>query len=138
MEHRSPEKAFIDWFNRLSREQRHTLAHLYIIMTSADSGDFALSGGESLNRFEEELVAPEFPIRRISRLLIIKGVFNFIFSDTSFIVTHSKNSSTLLLDDVTAIAPYLWEREAQRWQALCRGALSDEWLHCWLTSQTRL
>ena len=130
----SPEDIFLLWFNQLPPMQRCTLAHLYVIMTSSDSGDFALTELEALSRFEAIMQEPEFPVRRVARLLAIRGVFNFIFANVSFLVGYVESRPALLSGDSIALAPHQWKRVATRWKCLTAGDLSDGALHGWLAS----
>ena len=87
-----PEQAFANWFENLPPGQRQTLAYLHLLMTSANSNDFALTHEEALVRFQRMLHAPDFPLRRAARLLMIRSVFSFLFSDVDFMVRHLAGS----------------------------------------------
>jgi hypothetical protein len=129
-----PEQNFRDWFMTLPLWQRHALAYFFYLMTSAHSGDFALSGAESLQRFEADLGSGDFPIRRVARLLSIRAVFSFIYADEEFARQFVLTRRSDLAGDPTQIAAYQWMRDAHSWQRLCDAGLSDRSLHRWLAA----
>ena len=129
-----PEQAFANWFENLPPGQRQTLAYLHLLMTSANSNDFALTHEEALARFQRLLHTPDFPLRRAARLLMIRSVFSFLFSDVDFMVRHLAGSPHIE-QDLLPISPFQWLRSAALWQKLCGGELSDDSLHDWLTGQ---
>ena len=128
----NPEQEFLSWLQSLPKWQSCILAHLYFLMTSADSGDFAMSGNEALCRFESIMQEPEFLVRRIARLLMVKGVFNFIFYDLEFVLGDLAPNSTLNTQPMPVLATHQWMRCANQWIQLAEGALADESLHGWL------
>jgi len=130
----NPEQAFSNWFEHLPPGQRQTLAYLHLLMTSANSNDFALTPEEALTRFQTLLHTPDFPLRRAARLLMIRGVFSFLFSDVDFMLRHLAGSPHIERDRLP-ISPFQWLRSAALWQRLCGGDLSDASLHDWFAGQ---
>lgn len=130
-----PEVDFLSWFHSLPVGQRQGLAYSYTLMTSNNSGDFALSGQEALEQFEESIGAPEFARRRVARLLSIRAIFTFIFSDGNFIRTLTDtfpNHPDFTGEKLVPLSPFQWRRGVVRWRRLIETSLSDSSLHRWL------
>ncbi len=127
-----PEKSFIHWFNLLPGWQKKTLSRLFILMTSSHSGDFALSGSESLQKFLSPFDSADFPIRRIARLLSIRAVFNFIYLDIDFAQQFVLQKGSDAVGEMVDISGYQWLRDAKSWHRLSETVLSDVALHQWL------
>lgn len=128
-----PERLFVAWFVALPLWQRQALAYCYFLMTSNRSDDFAMDGAESLQRFHLLLGSPDFPIRRITRLLSVRGVFGFLYSNFDFARQFVLDRITDANGKTVSLGEHQWSRGATRWKRLCSQGLSDEALHAWLT-----
>ncbi|MDY0189341.1 MAG: hypothetical protein RBR22_01290 [Desulfuromonas sp.] len=127
-----PELAFMQWFNSLPLWQRRSLAYLYIVMSTQNSEDFAMSEKEALQRFTALIQSPEFRARKIARLLSVRSLFGFIFYDLDFVIRclgaqHSSDGNAL-----SAFATHQWVRCAHQWEKLQADELGDAALHSWL------
>jgi hypothetical protein len=128
-----PEKAFMAWLRSLPVVQRQTLAYVYTLMTSSNSADFAMSGEEALQRFEQLVRSPEFAVRRVARLLSIRAVFSFMLLDADFMRNYLTSHPALAKDNLIALSPYQWLRGVVRWRHLLQASLSDQVLRLWLS-----
>ena len=132
----NPEQAFLKWFEDLPPGQRHTLAYLYILVTSGNSGDFALTGEEALSRFHTLLRTPDFPLSRVARMVSIRGVFSFLFFDDDFVQRYVSSYPLPSGGAPLSLSRYQWLRTTVRWRRLSENALSDGVLHRWFRSLT--
>ena len=130
-----PEKVFLAWFRSLPVWQRYLLAHVYVLMTSPYTGDFAMTGAECLRWFEAQAEAPDFPIRRVARILSLRAIFSFLFKDADFVRSIVRAHPAFLSKTVAQISPYQWQRSAGGWKRLTEGPLSDGALQEWLKEE---
>jgi hypothetical protein len=129
----SPEQITLRWLSELPPMVCHILVMRFVLMTSQDSGDFALSGQESCEHFARYLGEPDFALRRLARILIVRTVFNFILEqEDEFFSACSAESSDVNLPSFDA-AQIL--RAQKSWRDLCRHRLSNEQLVVWLHAQ---
>jgi hypothetical protein len=126
-----PEQQFLTWFATLPLWQQRTLAHLYTMMSSPNTAYFALDGDEALRHFRNVVSMPDFPVRRVARLLHVRAVFSFVFYDVEFVRRYMLDNPGLNHGAVD-VAPHHWDRCAANWRKLCTTQLSDATLHCWL------
>ncbi|MEA3544749.1 MAG: hypothetical protein U9R69_05945 [Thermodesulfobacteriota bacterium] len=133
MNREAPDKLLLQWLGGIPVWQREALASHYIFMTSSDSGDFAFNGDEAWCHFEARLNRPEFPLRRVARLLTVRSLFTFLleFSDPgTFPVPHPNGAG----DEFYPFDSAQFLRSCNRWSDLCQTGLSDKALQEWLLS----
>ncbi|NLV24550.1 MAG: hypothetical protein GXY54_07165 [Deltaproteobacteria bacterium] len=122
------------WFDTLPPGQRQTLAYLYILMTSTNSGDFAMIGEEAVRHFQMFVSTPDFPLRRVARLVSIRGVFSFLFFDADFVQRYVALHPAPAGGAPLPISRYQWLRSTAQWRRLAERVLADNVLHGWLRS----
>jgi len=128
----NPEYILLKWFDTLPPSQRQTLAYLYILMTSGNSGDFAMTGEEAVRHFQMLVATPDFPLRRVARLVSIRGVFSFLFFDADFVQRYVTLHPAPTEGAPLPISRYQWLRSTVQWRRLSERVLSDNVLHGWL------
>ena len=126
-----PEKRFFVWFESIPLWQQRTLAHLHTIMTSPNTSYFALDGAEALRHFFNVMSRPDFPVRRVARLLQVRSIFSFVFYDVEFVRRYTLDNPDLR-DGAVNAAPHHWDRCAEQWRSLCAQELGNASLHRWL------
>ena len=131
MDNKPPDQLLLSWLSDLPQRHRETLVRRYIFMTSADSADFSLSGEAAWQHFKKQLLEPEFPLRRVARLLMARVLLTFLlerfcsdFQQTSLSV---ENADTLPSFDAAHLL-----RASQHLHELCETELSDAALQDWL------
>lgn len=123
----------LHWLEELPPSMRNILVMRFILMTSQDSGDFALTAQESCEYFTRFLSEPDFALRRLARILTVRSIFGFILEqDDEFFSACSTDSTgtNLLFLDAAQIL-----RAQKSWRDLCRQRLSNEQLVAWLQAQ---
>jgi len=131
---KSPEHATLRWLSELPPLVCHLLVMRFILMTSQDSGDFALTVEESLEYFAHYLCEPDFSLRRLARILTVRSVFSFILEqDDEFFSTCSVDS---LDSNVPSFDAAQILRAQKSWRDLCRHHLANEQLVVWLRGQS--
>ena len=126
-----PEKGFLAWFNSIPFWQQRTLAHLYTMMTSPNTAYFALDGAEALSHFLNVVSRPDFPVRRVARLLQVRSVFSSLSYQLEF-RRPSMPDNAGLQEEAVSTASHHWDQCAQSWHSLCAEELSYAALHRWL------
>jgi len=126
-----PEQKFLTWFESLPSWQQCILAHLHTMMTSTNTAYFVLDGEEALRHFHNEVHKPDFPVRRVARLLQIRSVFSFVFYDVEFVRRYMLDNP-YLGNSVAVLNKHEWDWCSERWRELCANELSDASLHHWL------
>lgn len=127
----TPDLLLLKWLNELPLLQRYSLVKRYVFMTSGNSADFTDSGEEAWRYFKADLTAADFPLRRVSRLLVVRSLFTFLLESSeagglSGSPFPQGNENLVSLDS----ARYL--QLCQRWRTLCQTKLSDAALRDWL------
>jgi hypothetical protein len=101
------------------------------MMTSPNTAYFALDGAEALQHFFNVVARPDFPVRRVARLLQVRAVFSFVFYDVEFVRRYMLDNPVLQTESV-GCSVHPWDQCAQSWSDLCASELSDASLHQWL------
>ncbi len=131
MKYEAPDLLLLQWLQELGQNQQEVLALRYVFMSSVDSAEFAFTGPEALQHFIKLLAEPEFPLRRVARLLSIRGVFTFLL-DTLSLGVLSEVSCLPESNNLHSLESAKFLRGRQHWQQLCQTGLSDSALQDWL------
>ncbi len=126
MRHPDPELAILSWLKACDQNVSFFLLRHYFFMTSERSDDFVLDAEASLARFQHLLTLPEFPQRRLARILHVRTLFSFVFDH--YIIKHPQN------DKVSSINHAYQVKAKKSWEAVCRQFLADDILKSWLLS----
>jgi len=129
----NPDEAFEHWFESMPAAHRGKLCMLFFFLTGERTDDFFLSDQEALRRFSLFCSRPDFPVRRVARLLLIRAVFSFVLrsEDVERFLELIPGS---MRSDVVPIEGLQWLRTLRAWEQLCKTGLSDESLYRWLES----
>ena len=129
----NPTAAFLSWFGTIPMLHRQSLARLFFLFTTTNSGDFSLSPAVALERFNHYILSPDFTLRRVVRLVMIRSVFDLILDNRERIehagnemAGQSGNPNVLTLSD------RLWEKTVASWQDLRIRVLNDEMIRLYL------
>ena len=122
--HPDPELAILSWLKACDQNVSFFLLRHYFFMTSERSDDFVLDAAASLTRFQHLLTLPEFPQRRLARILHVRTLFSFIFDH--YTITPPQNHK------VSSINHAYQVKAKQSWEAVCREFLPDDVLKNWL------
>ena len=127
----SPENRVLLWLDELPQWIRTALIKHYIFMTSNESSEFVFTDEEAYRFIRARLTEPEFPLRRVSRLLTLRTMLTFLFdsadSDTLFSFLPTPQSKDFPPFNA---AQLLHTRKS--WDKLCQDELSDSSLKRWL------
>ena len=132
---KNPAQTFWDWFSDLPVANREFLAHLFWICTTEDTTDLMMDPEASLAKFAHYLSRPDFPVRVLSRVVIVRGMISFIlnnrqsFEDRKLWPGSKKN--------VSFLSEAQWNKHLRTWRMLVSGELSDASLHFWVNAVTR-
>lgn len=139
-EPRNPIQIFIAWFNSLPEVQQAYLAHMYWICTTEDTVDFALEVNESIRKFRHFVLRSDFPLRMLSRIVVVRGVIDFILHNKKLL---SRIDPTNWIDGerldakVVPISEKQWEKTVASWRQLIKTDLSDKAISMWVDAITQ-
>jgi hypothetical protein len=124
----NPLQALWNWFSGLPVQHQEFLATLYWTLTTDDTSDFGLAPDEYVRRFASSLTRQDFPLRTMSRLVIIRSMVDFIIQNRKVLqddgVLKSKGK-------VVPLAEEQWKAVASGWAELRQSHLSDANLNRW-------
>ena len=100
-------------------------------MTCTESDDLVLSGDDAWQYFRKKLMEPDFPLRRVARLLMTRSLLTFLldFFSADADGENLANGSAKTLPSLDAVQ-YL--RAGQHFRQMVESELSDAALHKWL------
>ncbi len=136
-----PTEYVLDWFYGLPPGHREQLARTYWTIAGNDVNNVFLSGDEVVEKFEAVILQPDFPIRRIARLVQLRAMIDFIFEyfhnlelfslsqAFSFVSLEQEGDTNV---GVVSFGDKQWERDIRNWQSLWVNELSNDALDAWL------
>ena len=126
-----PEQLVISWLDELPKRCRDALVYQWIFMTCTESDDLVLSGDDAWQYFRKKLMEPDFPLRRVARLLMTRSLLTFLldFFSADSDGENLANGSAKTLPSLDAVQ-YL--RAGQHFRQMVESELSDAALHKWL------
>ena len=126
-----PEQLVISWLDELPKRCRDALVYQWIFMTCTESDDLVLSGDDAWQYFRKKLMEPDFPLRRVARLLMTRSLLTFLldFFSADADGENLANGSAKTLPSLDAVQ-YL--RASQHFRQMVESELSDAALQEWL------
>ena len=125
-----PINIFLSWFHSLPVSQRQYIARLFFLCTTENSADFALSPAEALVRLENYILAPDFEVRKLSRLMIVRAVFDLILNNYEKFEALSRRVSMAAGqnqgENVASLSAKQWERTIASWRHFRSSVLTDK------------
>jgi hypothetical protein len=137
---RNPIQVFIDWFDGLPRVQQGYLAHMYWICTTENTADFVLEIDESLRKFRHYILRSDFPLRMLSRIVIVRSIFDFIMHNRKLISRLEPTSwmqQGLQEGKVVSLSEKQWDKTSASWLQLTKTDLSDKAISLWVQAITK-
>jgi hypothetical protein len=125
---RNPLQAFWDWFTGLPLQHQQVLATLTWTLTTEDTSDFGLSPEEYRQRFLNALRRRDFPLRTMSRLVVVRSMVDFIIQNRKLLQDGSGLGTQ---GNVISLAEEQWKTVGSGWAQLKAGELSDQNLSRW-------
>jgi hypothetical protein len=131
----NPAAAFIRWYDGLSPAHRQHLAHVYYVCTTQDTTDMLMAPADSLQRFVRHLARPDFPLRLVARMFIVRTVFDLLLVHRKeLIIAPDEWIPSGSRDKMISLGRHRWDRVMDSWAALRAKELSDSHLHAWAAS----
>lgn len=130
----NPMQALWNWFSALPVQHREFLATLYWTLTTDDTSEFGLSPAEYVHRFAGSLQQEDFPLRTMSRLVMIRSMVDFILRNR--MVLQDKALDRWAFEahgqgKVIHLAEEQWKSVVSAWYDLRTNELSDDNLSRW-------
>jgi hypothetical protein len=133
---KDPARAFWDWFSSLPAAHQEFVAHAFWICTTDDSNDLILTPRESLAKFGHYVTRPDFPLRVLSRMVVVRGVVNFILTNRESFENKSLWPGAGKTN-VVFLSEAQWAKHLRGWRLLLSDELSDASLSFWVKAVTR-
>ena len=131
-----PEQLILSWLDEIPKKYRDTLVCQYIFMTCTDSGDLVLSGDEAWQYFRRKLLEPDFPLRRVARLLTTRSLLSFLL-DYFSVDAHGETLGNGSAKTLPSIDVLQYLRADQHFRKMVETGLSDAALQEWLLDLER-
>ena len=124
---KNPIQAFVEWYQSLALGHRQYLAHMFLVLTTQNTTDLAMPKETSPDRFLAYVVKKDFPVRVVARMVVIRGIFDFIFLNRDQLVQETPGAPF-----VVDISQKHWEKGFDSWRMLRGKELSDIYTQLWL------
>ena len=121
----TPDKTLLHWLDSSDTAIIAVLVKNYLLLSTERSEDFALDDAEALTYVKQQISRPDFPQRRVARLLIIRSLFSFLLDQDRLMFVPQQET---VLPIQTA---HLLQVQRQ-WKELCENDLADSALIQWL------
>lgn len=132
-----PINAFLSWFYALPVSQQQYLARMFFLCTTDNSADFALTPEEALLRLKYYITADDFLLRRLTRLIILRTIFDMILSNRERFDTMDRQLEAIgQVGDkgakVARLSEKQWERTLASWRRFRNSVLTDQAIYSYL------
>jgi len=127
---KNPIQAFLEWYRSLALGQRQYLAHMYIVLTTHNTADLVTQRDASPERLERHVARPDFPVRMVARMMVVRAVIDFIFINRDLLSRETPEAPS-----IANIAEKQWGKGLESWKILRAEELSDIYTHLWLQSE---
>lgn len=131
-----PEQLILSWLEELPKRYRDQLVCQYIFMTCTESNDLALSGDEAWQYFRKKLIEPDFPLRRVARLLTTRSLLTFLL-DFFSADAHGEQVTNQSARDLPSLDAIQYLRAGLHFREMAETGLSDAVLQEWLLDLDR-
>lgn len=136
-----PLEALTLWFKSQPYQFRQYIAHMYWYCSSESIDNIFLDPEDYINKFLHHILNPDFPLRLLSRLVIIRSVLDFIIDNHKPLAKlpgepycpYDIDTSGRVLD----FADTRWEMVLVSWRELRVNALSDQVIRAWIDNISR-
>ncbi len=114
--------------------QQVYIARMYILLTTENNADFALDSTEALQRFKNLVNKNDFPVRILSRLMVVCSMVDFILINRPFLDGMAKEfefneaGGKKILD----ISDKQWQKAMASWREVRSTRLTHGAFHRWV------
>jgi hypothetical protein len=136
---KSPLDSFALWFDGIPLPIRHSMAHIFYVITTEDTARMAQTRARSLEQFRSWAVCMDFPLRIAARLFYIRSVFDLIiFHHHEIFQKQTLFGPSAQKSNILNLSGPQWERARDSWHRLRQNDLSDSRIHTWTSLMIRL
>jgi hypothetical protein len=129
---KNPIQAFVEWFQSLAVGHRQYLAHMFFVLTTQNTTDLAMAKETSPDRFLSYVVKKDFPVRVVARMVVIRGIFDFILLNKDELLQETPGAPSIV-----NISEKHWEKGFESWRMLRGKELSDIYTQMWLKAELK-
>jgi len=119
------------WFFQIPLAHRRRLALGYWLFTTENTADMAMGHDQALEKFQAYLSRPDFPLRLLSRMIMVRGMTTYLLSNREILeqgkVFAGEQDSSNVLD----LSETIWKKTWAGWQQLIANELSDKVFAAW-------
>ncbi len=133
----NPIKSYLDWLNNIPVLQAKYIAFMFWLCTTENTADMALSHDQALLKFKNYLLREDFPLRVMTRMLVVRDVTNLIVKNRDLFTAKDNFpyfSLTKEQDKVLFLSDKQWEKTISSWQELYYSHLSEQVFTVWIRS----
>ncbi len=127
-----PVTVYQRWFAQIPEAHRRRLAKGFWLCTTESTADMALSHEQALCKFVTYLQRPDFPLRVVSKMIVVRGMTSFLLANREVleqenIFARDKEINGKVLD----MTPAMWKKTWTSWQRIIAHELSDPIFAAW-------
>jgi hypothetical protein len=104
---------------------------MYLVLTTQNTTDLVMDPDNALARFQMFVTKNDFPLRIVSRMVMVRAIMDFLFVNHDQLVPGTAVIGSNLVD----IAEKQWEMALNSWKDLRGTELSDPYIRLWLQSE---
>jgi hypothetical protein len=136
---KSPLDAFVAWFDGIPLPVRHSLTHIFYVITTEDTSRMAQPRTYSLEQFRTWAVSIDFPLRIAARIFYIRSVFDLIiFHHHEIFQKKTLFGPSAQKSNILNLSGPQWMATRDSWHSLRQKDLSDSRIHTWTSWMIRL
>ncbi len=128
---------FLAWFDTIPPLHQQHIARLFILCTTDNSADFALTAEQALVRFRHYVTGGDFHLRQLSRLVVLRAIFDLILNNRRRFMAMEQELAAGAPDRKVAwFSEKQWEKTEASWRNFRNSTLTDKAIYKWLSSVT--
>jgi hypothetical protein len=136
----NPIQSYLTWLTRIPVPQARYIAYMFFLSTTENTADMVMEYEESLVRFKNYLVREDFPLRVLTRMVIVRDITNLIVKNHEVFTSEQQFAQVVRekeADNVVFLSPRQWEKTWVSWQEIYYHILSDQVFSLWLRTITK-
>ncbi|MFO7803861.1 MAG: hypothetical protein R6V55_16380 [Desulfovermiculus sp.] len=126
-----PLPVYQTWFSQIPLAHRRRLALGFWLFTTENTADMAMSHNQALDRFQAYLGRPDFPLRLLSRMIIVRGMTTYLLGNREILEQGSVFAKDQDNSNVLDLSETIWKKTWAGWQQLIAEELSDKVFSAW-------
>lgn len=126
-----PLPAYQRWWSHIPLAHRRRLALGFWLCTTDSTADMAMNHDQAVHKFQAYLQRPDFPLRLLSRMVIVRGMTTYLLSNREILEQSSVFAAEQENSNVLDLSTTMWKKTWAGWQKLICHELSDQVFAAW-------